>query len=543
MKKNLAMRAISLGLSGIMAVALAACGSSESSGSASQPSDSVQAATENNKTSASALSESGTESTVTEGSNETSTAVASVDISEPVDLTMIMVTDGNECPDNAEVDAAIAKIVKDKINVNLTFKRCGFTDMRTNMNLWLSSGEPCDIFPSWFSWAAYKQYYADLTPYLDLMPNAQAAIGDFISNGYDDGKLLGLPAIKDWVSYSAYLMRKDMVEETGMKPEDIKTYEQFGELLEKIKENHPDIHPLTNGTASLGTMFVRTINARDDGSQYETDLFAENGVGLMDPTTSSEVTCMYFSDFYKNTINMAYDWAEKGLIYDSGISNGAEQVMAGTAAGYGTYYKPGIESQEKVACGTDMVAVCMPDIKDGVRTTQTSFNWGVNKNCKNVERACLLLDLMFSNKEINNLMAWGLEGKHYVRTDDPNLIEYPEGIDAANVGYYNWAKFNLPNNYLQYVMDPSPSDLWEEMKVFNESGQPSKAFGFVFDRTPVEGEFAAIQNVVSQYSPGLESGTLEPSKLDDFRNDLTDAGIQTIIDEAQKQLDDWMAKQ
>lgn len=91
---------------------------------------------------------------------------------------------------------------------------------RTNMNLWLSSGEPCDVFNSWFSWNTYKDYYADLTPYQDLMPNALEALGNFISNGYNGDQLLGLPAIKDWVSYSCYMMRKDIVEETGMNPEE-----------------------------------------------------------------------------------------------------------------------------------------------------------------------------------------------------------------------------------------------------------------------------------------------------------------------------------
>ena len=163
------------------------------------------------------------------------------DISEPVELTMVIQTDGVECQDNAMVEEAINKILKEKLNVTLHIKHCGFTDTRTNMNLWLSSGEPCDVFVSWFSWPTYKEYAADLTPYMDIMPHATQALGDFIENGYDNGKLLGLPAIKDWVAYNCYLMRKDLVEETGMEPGSIKTYDQFEELLRKIKENHPEI--------------------------------------------------------------------------------------------------------------------------------------------------------------------------------------------------------------------------------------------------------------------------------------------------------------
>lgn len=127
------------------------------------------------------------------------------------------------------------------------------------------------------------------------------------------------------------------------------------------------------------------------------------------------------------------------------------------------------------------------------------------------------------------------------KTDDPNIIEYPEGIDASTVSYYSWGKWELPNNYLQYVMAPSPSNLWEEMDEFNMAAAPSKALGFVFDTTPVEGEITAVQNVITQYDPGLGSGTLEPSKLEEFQQALLDNGVQKIIDEAQRQLDEFIS--
>ena len=240
-------------------------------------------------------------------------------------------------------------------------------------------------------------------------------------------------------------MRKDLVEETGMEPGSIKTYDQFEELLRKIKENHPDMHPLTNGTATRPSLFFESTNQREDGSLYATDLFdGITAVGLMDPVTSSEVSCLYFSQFYEDLVNMAYRWAEEGLLYDATILNGSEQVAAGTAAGYGTTYKPGIESQENVTCGTEMVSVCMPDVTEGVLKTNTSFNWIVNKKCANVERACMLLDLLYYDAEINNLLCWGVEDVHYVKTDDPNIIEYPEGVDGGHCWLLQLGQVRVP---------------------------------------------------------------------------------------------------
>ncbi len=63
----------------------------------------------------------------------------------------------------------------------------------------------------------------------------------------------------------------------------------------------------------------------------------------------------------------------------------------------------------------------------------------------------------------------------------------------------------------------------------------------MFDPTPVEGQIAAVQNVVSQYNQGLGSGMLEPAMLEEFRQALKDNGIEDVIKEAQSQLDAFLA--
>ena len=47
--------------------------------------------------------------------------------------------------------------------------------------------------------------------------------------------------------------------------------------------------------------------------------------------------------------------------------------------------------------------------------------------------------------------------------------------------------------------------------------------------------------MITQYDPGLGSGTLEPSKLEEFQQALLDNGVQKIIDEAQRQLDEFIS--
>ena len=70
----------------------------------------------------------------------------------------------------------------------------------------------------------------------------------------------------------------------------------------------------------------------------------------------------------------------------------------------------------------------------------------------------------------------------------------------------------------------------------------SKAMGFTFDNAPVKTEYAACSAVQTQYRVALECGAMDPDQaLKEFNDALYAAGLQKIMDEKQKQLDEWAA--
>ena len=82
----------------------------------------------------------------------------------------------------------------------------------------------------------------------------------------------------------------------------------------------------------------------------------------------------------------------------------------------------------------------------------------------------------------------------------------------------------------------------EKYEEFNDNAIKSKALGFVFDTTPVKAEAAAVQAVMDEYRLPLENGVIDPDEnLPKFRQALKDAGIDTVIAEKQRQLDEWAA--
>ena len=141
------------------------------------------------------------------------------------------------------------------------------------------------------------------------------------------------------------------------------------------------------------------------------------------------------------------------------------------------------------------------------------------------------LNLLYTDAELINLFDWGIEGTHYVKTEDGH-ITYPEGVDSENSGYSLGLGWIFGNQYLSYVWEGDDLDLYDQLKEF------------VYDSNNVKTEVAAVSNVLNEYRAGLEFGVMDPeTTLPEFLGALDAAGINTIIEEKQRQLDEWVAAQ
>ena len=172
-----------------------------------------------------------------------------------------------------------------------------------------------------------------------------------------------------------------------------------------------------------------------------------------------------------------------------------------------------------------------------------SVCYGISSNSEDPEKAMMLLNWIYETKEANDLLNWGVEGKDYVVTED-GTIDYPEGVTAENVGYhqdYGWALMNQYNSYIWTGNDP---DLWDQYKEVRDNAIVSLAYGFFFDPTNVVNEISAVSAVSDEYLTSISSGSVDPDKaIAEFNEKLYNAGLQTIMDEKQTQLDAWLAEQ
>ena len=153
---------------------------------------------------------------------------------------------------------------------------------------------------------------------------------------------------------------------------------------------------------------------------------------------------------------------------------------------------------------------------------------------------------MYSDAEVYNTFAKGLEGKHWVWVDkEKKVIGVPEGVDPQNTGYSPNTDWMYGTVFLSYYQDATQVGAWELTNKVNKEAVLPMAGPFVFDPTPVQTELAALQTIDTQFGAVVQNGLVDP---DDPEQGIAawikaqkDAGLDKVLAEVQKQLDAFVA--
>lgn len=455
---------------------------------------------------------------------------------EPYEVSMAYIT-FTKIDDLPLVQEEINKIAKEKINATIKLVPINGANYQQQTNLMLTGNEKLDLLVT----SSFFGY------------NTQAAKGQLValddllkSNGKDilevlpehllegnkvNGEIFGIPSMRDWGSYYGYIMRKDIVEKYNIDLSQVKTFTDLDAVFKIVKENEPALTPIVN-TGQGST--VTTVLA---GGKF--DVLGDS-LGAVSFNTEKMVN-MFEEPEYVEAVELARKWFQAGYVLkDSATSQeaAANIVKAGKGFGYFSHMKPGFEVQEKGITGHEMVSVKLSDVYS-YTDAATGFNLSIARNSQNPEKAMEVINLLYTDKNVMNLLANGIEGKHY-EVKPEGVISLPEGVTESNYVFGQW---QIGNNFLTYPWEGNDPDYWEQMKQHNESAIFSPAFGFTFNPDPVKTEVAAAMNVLNQYRVGIETGTLDPGKsLPEFNKKLKDAGLEKIIAEKQKQYNEWKKK-
>ena len=163
-----------------------------------------------------------------------------------------------------------------------------------------------------------------------------------------------------------------------------------------------------------------------------------------DPTVVNN----FATEEYRAIYDQMHEWYEKGYVYKDSTTNQeqAEQlVKSNVAFSYFSQSEIGIESSKEQACGMPMTCVLVktPPIST---SNCTKFVWAVPSSATEPEAAVKMLNLMYTDERIANLLAWGIEDVNYVMGDD-GMATFVEGEDANNAAYHT-VDFLYGNQFL-----------------------------------------------------------------------------------------------
>lgn len=217
------------------------------------------------------------------------------------------------------------------------------------------------------------------------------------------------------------------------------------------------------------------------------------------------------------------------------------QMSTGTALGWIGFCYPGEKETQSASCGYELDTVTLVD---GFSTSATASSTvlAVTSTSKHPEKAMQVINLLYTDPVLVNLLAYDIEGEHYQVTDEAaGRIGFVDGLDMMTTKFVN--KLVIGNGLLYYLEAGDPADLNEATKTFNENAIVSKALGFTYDSSVVSNQLAAVENIAAKYRKGLESGVLDPeTELPKFIAELEAAGINDIIAAKQEQLNAWAAQ-
>ncbi len=492
MKKKSLQKLLALGLVGAMTVSmLAGCGSSNDAGST--------------------------------GSSDS----ASAESGEVPTLVWWLI--GGTVPDDFEQNVeTISDYTEEKIGVRLDIKIAGYGDYDSKMNTIVNSGEYFDImFVNNTNYSKFVNLGAleNITESVQTTaPELYSFIPQELWEGVTiKGSVYGVPSYKDSSLTQFWYLDDQMVQKYNINYEGVDTLDELGEIFYTIKEGEgASFYPCQLDQGALWNGFFNDYDGLAAGLQ-------PMGVRI-DDESRTVVNVLEQEDVLHN-LELLHQWYTDGLINPDAnvLTESGKGHIFGNAQGW-----PAAVSQWQTLQGIEKYDAWK--VFGPIYTTESiqgSIN-AISANSNYKEEALKLLELVNTDKTLRDMLAFGVEGVTFNYEEDGTVTKTTDTWPIGNysVGTY----FNLSN-----LSDADPNQ-YEQIKQQNEEATPSTCLGFALDIEPVQNEMANCKTVWDKYKYDMLTGASDPATVvPKCIEELKAAGLDTIIAEAQKQIDEFFA--
>lgn len=481
-----------------------------------------------------------------------------------------LITGNGKQADSEKVWAAFNELLQTYVpNTTVEFTAVPFSEYSDTLTRALAAGEGFDMV--WSGWLVNKpQNIADgnLMPLDDLLAEYGQGIAEVLTqpvidlHRYTDGKLYQLPSWQGLVGERRGWM---VIDEIAALAGDT-WMEDTQAALSKWRNNYEGIEDfqavLDQATKYLaaakeaGKLGAGINTARCFGWNMNEAIYAFLTVGGADigvqwGDDSFQVNDAAAQEHYKLYCKTTAEWYKAGYIR-SDIMSIDTSMLNNPSNGEITentyilscepYLTPTDEAIFDEAYGMEMSFLPIEDSAYLIKGDTTGMS--IPYCADEPERAMMVLNAIYTQPDLYNMLVYGLEGEHYTKNADgtintPYSAQQPSAEDKY--GMQCWLIGSCKNVWANTGLDPN---YYADLAAAEADAKENPFINFSFDRSSVEDICANLLAAYYEYAPQLDNGVAGDNWEEVYNNYVAArkaAGVDKLIEEFQSQLDDYAA--
>jgi len=413
----------------------------------------------------------------------------------------------------------------------------GWGELADMAELRLSAGDPMDIFYTWharFPDLARRGLLFDMSPWLESEGSSilDQFGDDFVRRmRFTDGGIYMMPATGTALTPTQHwIFNADAIDERGIDLPGVLSFADMADVLREVQDDFPYPQVTQPGHMSqtimpfhyiVGTVFGFDVYGDDPytvKNVFDLEITRENFRQIQTMVSEGLMHILEEVPSQAFVSELADDeWFSLNQVYSG--SNRSRQALEGTVGG-GDRRIYTVQLYRPFATGINF--------EGNVIGAQT----------EHPEEAMRFLYLLQTNETINNYIAWGIEGVHWER----NAAGHAERTERGEE-YFNRSPWQFGLNQFVRTAPADFPDIKAEYAAINANFHIPPSMGFVFDPDGFEAELAAISNILEEFRQPLTFGLVADvdGHIDTILARIELAGGQEIIDEIQRQFDEWYA--
>lgn len=441
-------------------------------------------------------------------------------------------------------DAAIKALnEKSAKDIGVTINFIWATQDDSKLKTALSTGTQDDLafVCSWFAnylSTAQSGQLADITE----LVKAQTELYDFIPDWAWEAvtvndAIYAVPVMKDSAAEQFWLVNREYVlDGAGAQAEFEATGPRVASvtpLLRKVKAYADAGNPYPNDLTAPFNYNKAGLNGYEtgwdmvQGSLHIGDKIDEEGIKIVSAYEDEDMRADY---------RELATWYKEGLVNADCAQTETEpaNIIVSTAQGW--------EGAEVSSWGQGKNYTVAINKKYGPVATRATVLGGTNAvfaNSQHKEEAVKYLAYINTNKEYRDMLAYGAEGTNFEYTTDENGDKFVKKLNND----FEPGTFAQGTTWILTPTEGVPATMYTDIQAMSEGAEATELIGFALDESNLGTQIAACSGILSQYTNGIQCGTYDDpdAVIDQMLTELRGSGYDTVIEEAQKQVDEYLA--